>query len=182
MLAGRGPMCFGIDGRMRDKALLPILLVPHPTVGPQRGTIAGRSSTTCGPGLKEGDQVTSHPTHLGWHGAGYGLQAPLPRPPRGRAAMLQPQGASGVHRRGGVVQHGQPLMHARQRSDNHDAQRFQKQAVRIELWPAPALWRWWRGHGNTVNQLDQGDKERVANRVRTLFTSVRNEADRVGPT
>ena len=100
MPAGRGPMGFGIDGRMRDKAVLPILLVPHSIVGPQRGTIDGRSPTPCGPGRKEGDQVTSHTTNVCWQGAGYGRQAPLPRPPRGMAAMLQQQGASGVHLRG----------------------------------------------------------------------------------
>jgi hypothetical protein len=162
MPAGLGPMCCGIEGRMRDKAWLPIRLVPHPTVGPQRGTIDGRSPTTCRPGLKEGNQVTSHPTNLGWQGAGAGRHAPRPRPPRGRAAMLQQQGASGGHLRGGLVPHGQPRMHARHMSANHADQRFQKHAVRIELRPAPALLRWWRGHGNTGNQLAQGDKERVS--------------------
>ena len=162
MPAGRGPMCCGIDGRVRDKALLPILRVPHPTGGPQRGTIAGRRSTPGGPGWKAGAQVTAPTTTRCWQGAGYGLQAPLPRPPRGIAAMLQQHGASGVQLRGGLVQPGQQRMPAMPMSDNHADQRVQAPAVRRELWPAPALLRWGRGHGKTVNQLDHGGKERVA--------------------
>lgn len=161
MPATLGPMGLGInrghpEGTRHDPGL-PILLVPDPAPGSQDGTVQGNGSTRVLPGMEQRDQVASQAADLSRQGGRDDTQSSLPRPSRRVVPLLGQQGAQLLHLRGRLFQDGQQRMDRGQMADDHDHQRLEEEAIRVDLRAAtPGRGRWER---NGIDEGDQGNQE-----------------------
>lgn len=158
MPAALGPAGLCINGGVRDHAGLAVLLVPHATARAQHRAVDGRCPRAVLPGRQQRDEVAAHAANLRRQRVGERRQAPFPGAPAGPASLLREQPAQRLHLRRRLVQHGEQLMHRTQVAHDHDHQRLEKQALRIDRRMAtPALSRGWRGR-QCINQPHHHDK------------------------
>src|SRR5947209_18472473 len=104
MPATLGPVRLGINGRMRDFAGFPMLLVPDAPLGSQDGAVQSRSSAVLLPGLDEGNQVSPHATDLRRKSCWDRPKAALEGPAGGILAIFGQQRAEVLHLGRGLLQ------------------------------------------------------------------------------
>ena len=132
-----GPSGLGVYGGMRHHSRLFVLLVPHPTPGPEHRAVQSDRSPGPRPRLEQFHQVASqHPDSLG-QGLWQGAKPPLKGAPRREAPVVGEHLAQGAHLCGGLLENGEQFAGPVQAPYDHDHQRLEEEGVGVVARPAP---------------------------------------------
>ncbi len=71
------------------------------------------------------------------------------------------QRAHGLHLGGWFFEHRQQFAHFVQPADDHDQQRFEEEAIRVDDGPSGGTTRWWWRGWDAIDQTDQLRQEGI---------------------
>lgn len=183
---GLAPVRLGVDRGVGHYAGRTLLLVPDAAAGPAQRAVDGRRPAAVGPWREQADELAAEAADLRRQGIRDGGQPAVPGSAAGEAAIDRQQLPELPHLRGVLGEDGEHAMGPGQVLDDHDDERFEEEAVRLDFRsaaPPRGRWREWEA----INPLDESDEtgrfgyHRDASAVRCGNSMVRGAAPALQP-